>query len=467
MKRDIKMQFLILLAAVSCVLVLPACGESQLPPEPEEGVLIYAALNPVDEKTEISVKKFNDAHEDVQIEIRDYSDEGGIERLRTELVLGRVPDIMEMHYYGKSGPKVAVGHKYYVVPGAYAESEDEYWMPYRQMAQKGYLEDLWPYIENDPELGRDALLEPPLKAAEVEGGLYIAFPSVMINTLVGAEGIVGDRTSWTLEELRSAFASMPSDSTILNYLYDRRDAFIYISGMSLDNYVDWETGRCSFDSEGFRSLAEFVKGFPEKSPLDEIDPTDYAAMMEINKESADRLHGGRQMLQQTMIGRLQDIQYLDSIFGGKAAFAGYPVEDGSVGSGFYISGRSLAMSSTCRNKEAAWDFLRQIFLPKGTCAQWGGIPINCSDYELSKKCSVSTTIGDASGYEYVIRAATKEEEQRYEDLINSIDKMELCDKAVFDIVQESLGPYFAGDRILDETVDLIQNRVSLYVNEQR
>ena len=322
-------------------------------------------------------------------------------------------------------------------------------------------------FRSDPELGRDALLEPPLKAAEVEGGLYIAFPSVMINTLVGAEGIVGDRTSWTLEELRSAFASMPSDSTILNYLYDRRDAFIYISGMSLDNYVDWETGRCSFDSEGFRSLAEFVKGFPEKSPLDEIDPTDYAAMMEINKESADRLHGGRQMLQQTMIGRLQDIQYLDSIFGGKAAFAGYPVEDGSVGSGFYISGRSLAMSSTCRNKEAAWDFLRQIFLPKGTCAQWGGIPINCSDYELSKKCSVSTTIGDASGYEYVIRAATKEEEQRYEDLINSIDKMELCDKAVFDIVQESLGPYFAGDKTLDETVDLIQNRVSLYVNEQR
>ena len=158
MKRDIKMQFLMLLAALSCVLVLPACGESQLPPEPEEGVLIYAALNPVDEKTEISVKKFNDAHEDVQIEIRDYSDEGGIERLRTELVLGRVPDIMEMHYYGKSGPKVAVGHKYYVVPGAYAESEDEYWMPYRQMAQKGYLEDLWPYIENDPELGRDCLL---------------------------------------------------------------------------------------------------------------------------------------------------------------------------------------------------------------------------------------------------------------------------------------------------------------------
>ena len=32
-------------------------------------------------------------------------------------------------------------------------------MPYRQLAQKGYLEDLWPYIENDPELGRGAVME--------------------------------------------------------------------------------------------------------------------------------------------------------------------------------------------------------------------------------------------------------------------------------------------------------------------
>ena len=45
--------------------------------------------------------------------------------------------------------------------------------------------------------------------------------------------------------------------------------------------------------------------------------------------------------------------------------------------------------------------------------------------------------------------------------------MELCDKAVFDIVQESLGPYFAGDRTLDETVALVQNRVGLYLSEQK
>ena len=53
------------------------------------------------------------------------------------------------------------------------------------MVQKGYLEDLWPYIENDPDLGREAVLEAPLKAAEVNGGLYMLFERVEIFTLIG------------------------------------------------------------------------------------------------------------------------------------------------------------------------------------------------------------------------------------------------------------------------------------------
>ena len=97
----------------------------------------------------------------------------------------------------------------------------------------------------------------------------------------------------------------------------------------------------------------------------------------------------------------------------------------------------------------------------------GPIPINRSDYELSKKCNVSQVISDGLGIDYVIRAATAEEAQRYESLINSIDKIGLCDKTIFDIVQETIGPYFAGDKTLDETVELVQNRVTLYVNENK
>jgi hypothetical protein len=36
-----------------------------------------------------------------------------------------------------------------------------------------------------------------------------------------------------------------------------------------------------------------------------------------------------------------------------------------------------------------------------------------------------------------------------------------------DLVTEAAGPYFAGDRTLDDTLRLLANRVSLYLNEQK
>ena len=87
---------LLVLAAVFLV----GCAEKDLPPKPEDGVLIYAALNPMTEDLDKSIARFNNAHEDVQIEVRDYSDERGVDRLITELSLGQVPDIMELHRLG-------------------------------------------------------------------------------------------------------------------------------------------------------------------------------------------------------------------------------------------------------------------------------------------------------------------------------------------------------------------------------
>ena len=47
-----------------------------------------------------------------------------------------------------------------------------------------------------------------------------------------------------------------------------------------------------------------------------------------------------------------------------------------------------------------------------------------------------------------------------------MDKVVQVNNTVFHIVKDQCGPYFAGDKTLDETVNLIQRRVSLYVNEQ-
>ena len=90
-----------MLLAAALAACAPAGGENR-PPKPKEGVLTYAALNPMTRAEKRNIEVFNKNHPDAQIEVLDYSDEGGVDRLLTELALGRVPDIMQLRRLGGS-----------------------------------------------------------------------------------------------------------------------------------------------------------------------------------------------------------------------------------------------------------------------------------------------------------------------------------------------------------------------------
>lgn len=459
---------------LTVILVFPACapaGGEDLPPESEAGVLTYAALDPLDGTQRRRILTFNSRHEDAQIEVLDYSDEGGIDRLMTELSLGKVPDIMELHRLG-SGEDLTACH----FIGDRKAIEGEYWMPYRQLARKGYLEDLWPYIENDPRLGREGVVEAPLKAAEVDGGLYMLFRNVYINTLVGRESVVGKRDGWTLEELMDAFAAMPDGSTILRYNATRREMYSSLFCTTLDRYIDWETGECSFDNDEFRSMLEFLATFPAefKTSLTEN---------ELKEELFWRRVEGEQMLEAVIIYWLKNIPRRNTAFGGKpVAYVGYPTTDGSSGSFFHINGTVLAMASTCRNKEAAWAFMSYLTQPGYSVTDmatlhWGieiMIPINRKSYENGNAADlswpkelISPTGTFPGGPEFQTDPPTEEDLQLFERLVNNTKQIYWPDDALSETVWEAIGPYFAGDKTLDETIQLVQNRVKLYVNENR
>ena len=492
--REIKKRWLFLLLCLLGACIPASCGTGDgedLPPEPEEGVLIYAALNPVSSETLDFVKKFNEAHPDVQIEIHDYSDEGGIERLRVELVLGQVPDIMEMHYFGKNGPTVGAAERDYhgkpgktsnfnITPGSYTGAEDEYFMPYRQMAQRGYLEDLWPYIENDPELGRDGVLQAPLKAVEVNGGLYMLFQRVVIFTLTGRESVVGARYSWTLEDVMEVYAGMPENSTIMRHDMTRRDVYFNLLCNSLERFVDRGTGECAFDSKGFRDLVGFLETFP--------DEVEYEKSRDAEEETIQAIKNGRQMLEGMQIGWPREIGFSDAIWQERASFVGYPTADGSSGSFFYATGHKLAMSSTCRNKEAAWDFIRDLIKPRlkrEALVPFTDIPINLYDYEKLGRGELSEAERLARDFPEdptryfptrqhfaivelpLMNLLTEEDIQRHRDLVDHTTQLYWPEDELSGIVWETLGAYFAGDRTLDDTIGLLNNRVGLYLNEQK
>ena len=64
-------------------------------------------------------------------------------------------------------------------------------------------------------------------------------------------------------------------------------------------------------------------------------------------------------------------------------------------------------------------------------------------------------------------APTEAQMDRFWKLYESTEQITGRNDALLDIICEQAQPYFAGDKTLEETAKLIQNRASLYVNENK
>lgn len=428
-------------------------------------ILTYATMY-LDYDMRERIIEFNKSQTDCRIEIRDYSEfntqddyNAGLTKLNTEIIAGKVPDIL-----------------------------DTRGLPVHQYGGKGLLEDLWQYIDNDTELGgRNAVMQEVLQASEQDGKLYQLFNSFTIRTVAGASGVVGSDMSWTLAELRAALAAMPEGCTIFGDGDTKESMLSSVMAMQMENFVDWESGECSFDSAEFIALLEFCNSFPLEFDWSSVDMYEY-------EDERERISSGKQMLMMETIYDFQYIQIQEFLFGGEMTYVGYPREDGGVGSSFVIE-NGLAMSTTCKNKDAAWSFMRELVMPQSTGNEdyfyfngWG-FPVNKQDFERMAKQYMTPMyyldengqpmldengepmemsqggIGWGDGSFMELYATTQEQYDYIMELYRSIDTVYTYDEEIYSIVRGAALRYFHGDLTAEEAAHQIQSRVKIYVNE--
>ena len=414
---------------------------------PEMTVLTYAALS-LDSGTRSKIVEFNKAHPDCRIEVQDYSEyntgtdpSAGRTRLQTELLAGNIPDLLD-----NSG------------------------LPMGQYARRGYLEDLLPWLEGDPDLGREAVMTQVIDAACRDGKLYQAFPSFTILTAAGRTGAVGDRVSWTWADLREAMEALPEGSTVFGER-ERPALLDAILPVTVDALVDREAG--TVREEAVRSFLEFCAAAPLRTEgVEDI----YTAAL-----------GGELLLLPAELTRLDscaEVQVYTTAFGGSCSYVGYPREDGGAGS-FFRLWDGISMASGCKNKEAAWSFLREAFLPKYPTGIYFGpsLPISRADFDRMAEISTGPmldetgqpmeTVGPAcvmmpgSDLEIPIRPVTQEEYDHFMTLYNAVDQVYDPDEALTAIIREEALSFLDGSRTLDDTVRLIENRGKLYLQETK
>lgn len=414
----------------------------------------------LDYHTQQAIIDFNRSNEKYRVDVRDYSEynseddySAGLTKLTTEIMAGNMPDILSV-----------------------AES-----IPYRQLAAKGLLEDLYPYIDADEQLSRGDFFPNVLSAMELDGKLYAACAGFAVNTAVGASSVVGDTPGWTYDDYYAALATMPEGCDGFDIGVDR-DTMLEVSlALDMTDYVDWAAGTCNFDSEDFVKVLEFCKPFPDASYYENYEYT-------AEDSPANRVAQGKQMLCVATFSST-DFFYMDydKVFGGQATCIGFPTNKG-VGNTLAML-ESYAMSSNCHNKEAAWQFLRG-FLTEEYQMEGNYLPTNQKTFEkqLEKAMEVEyekdangnylldengerIPVSRGSVYDgmetYDIYATTPRQAQMLRDVIASATKMMDYDTSIINIVKEEAAAYFAGQKTAQEVCKLIQSKVNIYINEQK
>lgn len=158
-----------------------------------------------------------------------------------------------------------------------------------------------------------------------------------------------------------------------------------------------------------------------------------------------RIAQGRQMLLELNLSDFDYIQLLEGLFQGEITYVGYPMEDGKVGSSFAVYG-GMAMTSGCRDKEGAWQFMREVLLPRSRENEYfypGFFPVNKEDF--------MAVVEQAMERDYLV-------DENGENIL---------DEVVIQIVDEEVPMFFHGDKTAEQVAEIIQNRVSLYVSEQK
>ncbi len=396
-----------------------------------------------------AVIDFNKTNQQYRIQVKDYSEfnteedyNAGMTKLNTEIISGSVPDII-----------------------------DATQLPLQQYVSKGLLQDLYPYIDNDGELKRDDLMQSIFKAMEINGGLYQLSSNFNITTVVGAPSVVGDKMGWTIDDLMAAWAKMPEGSMPFSYV-DRNSMLYYICMFNMNDYVDWSTGKCSFDSDSFIKLLEFANKFPET-----IDWSSDST----NESEFSKIQSGKVFLANTTLYDFQDYQSYKAMFGGAITYVGFPCESGNGSAAYVESG--LAMSSKCADKDGAWQFMRTLLTEEYQKENvWWGYPTNKKVFDEKKaeamkgettidengnEVAVSTGSMGWDGFEVELYPMTEEDAAQIMAVIESVENTVSYDQSMMEIIQEEAGAYFSGQKTAQEIATIIQSRVNIYVNEQK
>ena len=444
----------------------------------EKKVLTLACMY-LDWNLRSMIVEYNKTNDEYRINVVDYSEyatdddyNAGVTKLTTEIISGSVPDI-------------------------FLTSN----LPIDKYAAKGVIADLNTFMDGGNGLSRDYFVPQVMSALEKDGKLYELPTSFSVQTAYALSSIASQYDTWNVAAVQDAMTQLQEGATVFSNGWTKNMALSNCLSRNLSAFVDWTTGKCEFDSEAFQQLLAFCNSFPAETS-DGDGAIAYASSADIAVDDAmwdsdaTRITNGKQLM--STIGMYSFDSYIWNVYAirDKITFTGYPTEDGS-GSSFELQ-MPMAISSVTKYPDAAWDFVCSIIKKMNTIDEnnyYYGFPISqaafdaemtdimTEQYQLDENGEQVDWDGDGEpdkairgSYETMengetvykdVYALTQEDIDQILGVINSTRSVYDYDQEILDIITDEVAAYFAGDKDVQTTANMIQSRVNLYVQEQR
>ncbi len=440
---------------------------------PEKYIITLATINGAYSASRNAVR-FNRESDEYRVVIRDYNPDKyaptdgsdynyqdliklAIDEMNNDILGGNVPDILLVNEY----------------------------VPLENYAAKGMLVNLYDFMDKDPEIKRADYLQNILKALEIGGKLYRIMPYFAINTLAAKTKNVNGMTSWNMEQFIKWKNSLPADVKVFREM-TRDNLLQYFLSYAHDDFIDSKTGRCNFDTKDFRLLLEYVASVSEKSIWDDIGD-DYDQQFWEDYENA--LRNDKAMLESFYVSNFYAYRNATSytFYDEDITFIGLPVAEGNGSS--ITCDEAYAIFKKSNLKDGAWSFV-SYFLKQEYQDGLNQFPIRIASLEAladrtiqadeerierQKQQEQETATKNALAgvavtepyYGSEQMPITREVTDKIIAFVKSVNRTSSTNLNVINIIREEAGPYFAGQKSLDETVKIIQNRVSTVVAESR
>ncbi|MCL2568171.1 MAG: hypothetical protein FWE12_01880 [Oscillospiraceae bacterium] len=406
------------------------------------------------------VVAFNRTSQTHQIQVTDYrmhdtneDRTAGIARFRAELTSGGGPDII-------LGDSRILG----------------------TAVERGFLADLYPFLDADPELRRSDFFQNILSAMEMpDGTLPLISNSFSIQTMVGMAENVDHIHSWTLAALLELLdQTADEDMPYILGEWLTGDSFLSTILLFGDAFINWTERRVNLENEEFLHLLEIVRRLPDNR---NFGGGGGGFILTGHVTAYERMQRGEQLLDMATLSNPLHLQVYTATLGEVIAL-GVPTPDG--GAHLVQISDGLGINAASPHQEEAWTFIRQFLLADAPLNRiWGNaFPLRIDQYEEVVATAMQPEFfineyGEeieqprgmvsfgGSGFMVSLYAMTAAEANSLRTIVESANRMGRFDETVMDMVTEELLPFLAGDRSAADTARILQNRIQTYMNEQR